>query len=594
MHIKSFILICLISTTGSFIYPVKGLEPLPDSEVEMLTRAWPDEFFYGLGDPRNQYVRGGISPADPADPNWPEGATPKVNQSYVWGLTKFGNNLFFGTHANGHLAFGNELLGSAMQSGVTDLTAAEYGLGVYGQKNGLPEAYGDWRPPLLARYDITNNQVYDLTERLPLYAKNLLYMAQGFRCAGILGRSVAGEETVVLAGPPIDPLRGLLMFTFNARTGEFISAMEVAGYNNIRRFAEYGNDLYAGVEGVAGIGAVIRVSPRKRLLPVTFPAYITEVGKLDLPGCDIAIHEGRIFVCTWPWIGSPDDINMLTFVRRLLTPMGIWMSPRIPRRGLTPLHGKRWQKVWSISHYEPDMLVALTCGGGAMQSYGGWLYFGTMQPPAISTLIHFKLYGEPATDLEKAQVVANTSRGTTLFRMRKFRSGPIRPLKDRPLCEVELLYGQETMNVYDGKTQRWVTTNNLMNKAPLMGATGFGNFQNIYTWSMNVYQGQLYLGTAKMGGVKIPSLAELLDPDVFFSRTYGGELYRLDAPGAPSFTPITVNGFDNPLNIGFRTLVSDKDGLFIGTANIYNLMGNQFDEYPDGGWEIWRLRKRLE
>ena len=60
----------------------------------MLETAVPDECFYGIGawppsaPPNNQYPLAGACTAP---------GRLKTNESYVWGMTKPGNNVFFGT-----------------------------------------------------------------------------------------------------------------------------------------------------------------------------------------------------------------------------------------------------------------------------------------------------------------------------------------------------------------------------------------------------------------------------------------------------------------------------------------------------------------
>ena len=56
-----------------------------------LESAVPDECFYGVGSPSNQYP---LSAACNAP------AELKTNEAYVWGLTKSDNNTFFGTGQN--------------------------------------------------------------------------------------------------------------------------------------------------------------------------------------------------------------------------------------------------------------------------------------------------------------------------------------------------------------------------------------------------------------------------------------------------------------------------------------------------------------
>ena len=68
---------------GDAFYPRRPI--LDGYTVELLTQAPADEYYYGLGDPRNTYVSGGIDPAKcyVEAGNLPR---PKVNEAYVWSL----------------------------------------------------------------------------------------------------------------------------------------------------------------------------------------------------------------------------------------------------------------------------------------------------------------------------------------------------------------------------------------------------------------------------------------------------------------------------------------------------------------------------
>lgn len=154
---------------------------------------------------------------------------------------------------------------------------------------------------------------------------------------------------------------------------------------------------------------------------------------------------------------------------------------------------------------------------------------------------------------------------------------------------------------------------------------GFGNFLNIYCWSLKEFDGVLYLGTFDMssflyvlledeslqeaiGQLVAPSTLEeavtslqllgadnlpepyqqLLDAIGDFNpetvdwseawRTFlesfaGADLWKSD--DGVRWEPVTLNGFDNPENYGFRTMVN-LNSLYIGTAN------------PFGGLDVFR------
>jgi hypothetical protein len=177
---------------------------------------------------------------------------------------------------------------------------------------------------------------------------------------------------------------------------------------------------------------------------------------------------------------------------------------------------------------------------------------------------------------------------------------------------------------------------------PLSGwPGGFANFLNFYVWSMEVYDDVLYLGTFDPSsflpyltpGVGAGGLAGLTPEDL------GGIVYGLDSlvttggelgigsgdfeclerlllalgPGDPAaidwqevweilvdcfagadlwktedgvfWHPITLNGFDNTDNYGFRNIV--KNGpLFVGTANPFS--------GQSGGLEVWQAPGMVE
>ena len=158
---------------------------------------------------------------------------------------------------------------------------------------------------------------------------------------------------------------------------------------------------------------------------------------------------------------------------------------------------------------------------------------------------------------------------------------------------------------------------------PLSGwPAGFANPLNFYCWSLEEHCGYLYLGTfdASVFLPYIPpeQLASLFDKDTLASiveelremeipeeyepyvqelltilqeedmtvlieklvncivKYFGGaDLWK--SPDGIHWIPVSLNGFDNPHNYGFRTMVSvgDTISLFVGTAN------------PFDGCEVW-------
>jgi hypothetical protein len=165
---------------------------------------------------------------------------------------------------------------------------------------------------------------------------------------------------------------------------------------------------------------------------------------------------------------------------------------------------------------------------------------------------------------------------------------------------------------------------------------GFGNPYNDYVWHMAVHDDWFYLATydetshillmanaALMGGLPPegalpPPIQELrqgleaMDPKQMSKEERSvvtGLIQAIDSRNAPDavggvqqmlalfggadlwksingvhWTPVTINGFDNYMNFGFRRLLSlhqddELNGLFLGTANA-------FTGHPKGGCEI--------
>ena len=84
------------------------------------------------------------------------GGVPKVNQAYVWGLTKNGPKVWWGTVANMVCVVGGMLLDASpiqLDSMQTTAWVCEYGNSQFPYAAYLPDGMGDWRPPKVYSYD---------------------------------------------------------------------------------------------------------------------------------------------------------------------------------------------------------------------------------------------------------------------------------------------------------------------------------------------------------------------------------------------------------------------------------------------------------
>lgn len=528
----------------------------PPLQRQLLAKAEPDECFFGIGDPRNNY-----NPDFNNQSCSDEGGSPKVNQAYVWGMAKSGDDLWFGTMANVHIIVIGAMIsfmGEIPPPIETDSWVAEYGESKFAQPPySLPPALGDWRPPRIFMYNTLDNTLLEKTPVDPLIATTL-----GIRSAGTLGN-------VMLLGGPMLGGGAINLFAFNTETGAYLGSTSLSDYTNIRIWLVVDGVLYAGV-GTATGGKVLRWTG-----DASNPFNFEEVGNLDSDAAYIAFHEGRIFASTWPEFSGGGAVA------------GLYMSPVVPEGGLTNAQADSWTKVWEVNDYEPDPVIAHSYGNGALASFDGYLYWGTMNVPFAGTLVHLNAYGIPENIEEIIAAILGTQRNISLFRGRNFDSDP----------EIELIYGLSHLPKYVPNDPldptaggEWEIAPNNMGVCPLYGLSGFGNYFNAYTWAMSVYDNQLFVGTfdwsylffdlLESGGVpeELLFLAEL-----FFCE--GADLWRFSSSLLPAI-PESLDGVGNYTNYGIRNMISDN-AFYLGMANPMNLLTDPNE--PQGGWELIRL-----
>jgi hypothetical protein len=139
---------------------------------------------------------------------------------------------------------------------------------------------------------------------------------------------------------------------------------------------------------------------------------------------------------------------------------------------------------------------------------------------------------------------------------------------------------------------------------PLSGhGPGFDNFYNAYFWRMAELDGWLYLGTydwacwlpyfnQRLNPLPGQRLAEWVGAENIVRLEGGFDLFR--TRDGVTWVPVTTSGFGNPYNIGARTMVTSKTGLFVGTANPFGPevairapWGWTYVPNPWGGCELW-------
>lgn len=518
--------------------------------AKLLAKALPDECFGGEGLPSAAGCEFGV---------------PKVNQAYVWGLAKSDERLWFGTGPNVHcLTIGSSLV--VTEPIITDDYVCEYGESPQRVANpAIPAAGGDWRPPKIYLYDQSTQKLIDKTEavkRKSIVDRELIESTVGIRAAG------AHEGVVFLAGPGVI---GVNLFAFDGASGEYLGSKTFAEYGNIRSFLVADGALYTGVgmgpEGVGG-GAVLRWAG-SRADPFAFDFVASLPGQV----ADLTLHEGRMFVTTWP-SGGRFDKGITA---------GVWMSPPLAdgEPGLATADVAAWTRVWDVTQYEPDPVIAATYYLGGLASYGGDLYWGTMNVPMRATEVYAGLLQTEST--EQADLITkNTQRTASLFRARNFDNGR---------ADAEMLYGEAALPAFNPETNAWqpVPTGYL----PRYGAAGFGNSYNNYIWKMSVAGGKLYIGTMDWSYLRKDLPAELGDPvqealGPIDPAAFGGDLWAFTGPDGPA-TPVSTTGLGNYLNYGVRTMVADGPNLYLGMANPMNLRTDKTDDVPEGGWELRQL-----
>jgi len=555
---------------------------------DVVAKAEPDEWFTGIGE---SYVRIDQPPPSPD-------AIPKVNQDYVWGMTQAGDDVWFATAANVGTAFGalSQLAGGSVD---TSWRVIE---GPNSRNPAIPEVLrpylGDWRAPRIYQHDTSTGQTLDRTPDDPLIQRTL-----GLRSAG------ANDDVVLLAGPTLFML-GINVFAFDARTGHYLGSSTLHQYNDVRQWVNVNGQLYTGVlrtTSLNGEGAVIRwTGTRSR------PFRFEEVGWLDLEGAYIAEHEGRLYVSTWPLYMM--TVQFTLGGRSEATP-GIWMSPPLGAKGLSRKNAGQWKKVWNISEYEVDPVIAQSYGGGALHSFDGYLYWGTLNTPGTNALF-LETYPEAGIDL--LDFTSPAMREATLFRGKH--------LDDPSRREVELLFGDDQLWKYtrlpDGSGQWGLLPNRT--GVPLFGQAGYraGPFQSdrgspktrLYTYTMAVVEDRLYVGTedfamaifggefyvAAGGDLDLANALMAADPPAgpgFAEVSLGADLlvFFPDDAGGNAVPPALVDehGLGNPLNFGVRTMIATPRGLFAGTSNASNLLTAPYDPptqpLKTGGCELIRV-----
>lgn len=536
------------------------------TDISLLAAATPDECFEGIG--QNTL---GVTPPCQSD------ARAKVNEGYVWGMALAGDKVFFGTVANTQCL----VIGTFLSS-TTPFISEEGGyVCEFGQSpvlmafSNLPPALGDFRPPNIYMYDRSLEALSKLSTAMPGPDQQRLASTLGIRAAG------AHNGVVFFAGIALGG-GGVNVFAFTDE-GAFLESTVLPDYFNIRKFRVMNGELYAGLGFLdqsetpsAQIGHVKRWTGT-----VSDPMQFEVVGVVDSEVAELTEHEDRIFITTWPDSGANG------------VEAALYMSPEFDNDGrLSTSDATGWDKVFTVSDYEASPISAAVYGLGALASFDGYLFWGTMHVPGTGLLAHSQAL-DPGLSLNSQEALL-AERSISIFRGRDFTdpNGP----------EIDLLYGYQSMPVMNPADGLWdFEPNKLGGMAPRFGGPGFNNPLNNYTWTMEVYDDRLWVGTMNVAGLftqgaefSTPGLnsIEQVLADLALSTLVGADLWFFLSADLPAL-PETLNGAGNPANYGFRTMETDGDELFIGTANPTNLRTDQTSRAAGiGGWELLSLEAR--
>ncbi len=562
---------------------------------ELLAKAAPDECFTAVGGP-------GGAPPCVGD------AQAKVNGGYVWSMVDVGHDVWFGTVANTQCFVASSMIGQALGGTLppieTDSWVCEFGGATW-------DPTGDQRPPKLYAYHSATDSLEDLTSGMAQADLDELGRVVGIRAAG------SSEGVVLFSGPTIDGDVHLFAFTSD---GSFLGSQGFADWTDTRRFTHLNDDLYLGI-GVGSIegnppGGMVMRWTGSAASPFEFEMVTYLVGETV---AEIAEHEGHLAAGTWA-------------VPQVLGPLGgssgVYLSPDPGADGILSADDGPWEKLWEVADYEPDRVNALVTGIGAMASYGGGLYWGTMHVPFLAFAAHYGFYQDfydaigTAGYSEEFLLAAflGTHRATSLWLGENLTDVP----------NVSMLYGLPALPSFDPGTDP-IPSDPMVGDywsivdtgwEPVWGISGFGNLFNNYTWSMTVNNGRLWVGTMDMqyllmdagatvlqgilesegitldealaeliasGGID-PMVGEILgtlaDDDLL--TTAGADLYYFPFPNAPAF-PESLSGIDNFTSYGVRNLRSVDGDVYAGMANPMNLLTDTSDDLPEGGWELIRL-----
>jgi len=256
---------------------------------------------------------------------------------------------------------------------------------------------------------------------------------------------------------------------------------------------------------------------------------------------------------------------------------------------VTPTPGS-WRKVMDFSTTDTT-----NSGVVSLASYNGKLYVGTENKTGFQ--VWASTVAEPAGNADFVKIIgagAGSAFNGWAATMKEFKGNLYIGSIGLPFISgIQSFKGFDVFRVYpDNSWDLLVGDRNPVaaplgapSRDPLSGwSSGFGNMMNFYCWSLEVFDDVLYLGTfdASVFLRYLPAFIGPLPPPLDTLSQGAIDLLLLGA-GADlwktkdglSWSPITLTGFGDPNNYGFRTLKAANGGLYLGTSN------------PFWGCQVW-------
>ncbi len=417
-------------------------------------------------------------------------------------------------------------------------------------------------------------------------------------------------------------------------------AAKEPGFRSMITFTDQGGE--EAIYAASGASLV----PGRLLIKSTdgtsWKGVVTPPASMESDSRSMAVHNGKLF------IGPAGVSNTAT----------IWATDDPKTTG----DGSNWKKVADFTLDGPGRNVAVV----AMVSYRGYLYAGTQNDEA-----GFQVWRSKARSPEDPQIGdwakiidygAGDMGNTRALTMAVFQDSVIVGSSMFPIASnppgLLAPKGFEVIRIHPDDSWELLVGDYLAQKPPggipslrlpkSLWPGGFGNFLNLYCWSLISDQGVLYLGSFDTSSFLyvllsddslsksiLPSnIADSLSKSILPSNIEGlrKAIGSLDRPGMEKFfgpyrelagaldagdlgdldweqiwdilktyffgadlwkttdgihwEPVTLNGFGNPENYGIRTMLSEPVALSGLQNSLYIGTANPF-----GGLEVWRALK---